>query len=89
MQIDSHTLQFTLTVKEVDIWLTALRIAALKAGPSFGYKDAGKDGGNAFTEQHAELVRLTGYSAGDHKSMMEELRQTPIVGFPPASEVRA
>lgn len=64
MTITAHNLSFTLTVKEVSVWMVALRMAAKKnIGGTLPWDSC------SFLAQHAELVRLTGYGAGDHEDL--------------------
>jgi hypothetical protein len=63
MTLNHHEMDFRLTIKEIGIWLVALRMAAKQHGVSVPW-DA-----NPFLQQHKELVRLTGYGTADHEEL--------------------
>jgi hypothetical protein len=67
MNITNHNLTFNLTVKEVGVWMAALRMAAKHHTMCIPWDS------NPFLEQHKELVRLTGYGTGDHEDLYNAL----------------
>lgn len=67
MTIKTHQLVFEISVKELDIWMCALRMAARQRGGTVPWDACG------FLIQHGELVRLTGYGAGDHEDLKRRL----------------
>jgi len=69
MTIKTHHLVLEMSVRELEVWMSALRMAAKqRAGQVTPWDSCG------FFIQHGELVRLTGYSAGDHEDLKELLR---------------
>jgi hypothetical protein len=68
MEITQHNMVFSLTVKDVGVWMAALSRAATTSTVQIFPWDS-----CPFLKQHAELVRLTGYGAGDHKDLRAEL----------------
>lgn len=69
MTINSQTIQMTLTPKEISVWMAALRLAAKKRTvPIIPWDEC------PFFKQHGELVKITGYGAGDHEDLREFLR---------------
>lgn len=69
MKITEHGMTFDLTIKEVGVWMEAVRLAALKRSvPMFPWDSC------PFLNQHAELVRLTGYGASDHEELRKALQ---------------
>jgi hypothetical protein len=69
MKITEHNLTFTLTIKEVETWMTAVRQATLNQN---NVRIVPRDA-CPFFKQHGELVRLTGYGAHDHEEMKRVL----------------
>lgn len=70
MKIDNHQMSFTLSVKEVSVWMASLRQSALSSSVTFYPWDS-----CPFYKQHKELIRLTGYSSGDHIDIGERLQR--------------
>ena len=70
MNLKNHDLVFSLTVKEVGVWMVALRMAAKQHIYCIPWDS------NPFLEQHKELVRLTGFGAGDHEDLHAFLEKT-------------
>ena len=61
-------MMFTLSVKEVSVWMAALRSAAKNSSvPIIPWDSC------PFLQQHWELVRLTGYGAADHQDLHDFL----------------
>jgi len=68
MKITSNTFAFELTEKEVAIWMAALRLASEQSAAGIIPRES-----CPFLIQHGELVRLTGYGAGDHERLKEKV----------------
>lgn len=67
MTLSDHKLTITLSEKDLSVWMAALRLAAISSRvPLIGAPCP-------FVVQHAELVRLTGYSAGDHLDLVDKV----------------
>jgi hypothetical protein len=71
MKVESRGRTFELSDKELDIWMTALRAAALEA-VKYPYR-SGKATDCPFLKQHGELSRLTGIGAGDHAALVRSV----------------
>jgi len=69
IQVDSHEITVTLSIKELDVWMTALRRAAKTSDVSVITWDH-----CPFLKQHNELVRLTGYGEREHIDLYEFLK---------------
>lgn len=71
MELTQHQLTINLTVKELQIWMAALRLAAKEAmkTPIIPWDSC------PFYRQHEQLVKLTGYGNGDHIALGETLSQ--------------
>lgn len=69
MKITTHELSFTLTEKDLSVWMAALRLASKHSSvPIIPWDSC------PFLAQHKELVRLTGYGSGDHQDLHEYLK---------------
>lgn len=68
MDINSHQLGFTLTVEDLGVWMSALRLAARDAVPVVPWDSC------PFVKQHKELVRLSGFGTNDHARLLEDLK---------------
>jgi hypothetical protein len=69
MTLDSQEMCFTLTAKDVSVWMAALRMAANHSSvPIIPWDSC------PFLGQHKELVRLTGYGARDHEDLYQALK---------------
>ncbi len=70
MKIISHELSFTLSVRELEIWMAALRQASRSSTvPVIPWDSC------PFLKQHLELVNLTGWGGGDHEELHIFLRK--------------
>jgi hypothetical protein len=73
MKITANNFAFELTEKEVGVWMAALRLASKASAAGTIPHDS-----CPFLLQHGELVRLTGYGAGDHERLKEEVLKPKV-----------
>jgi len=65
--VKTHQLVFEISVRDLGVWMCALRMAARQCGGTVPW-----DACN-FLIRHGELVRLTGFGAGDHETLKKRL----------------
>lgn len=71
MTLNKQELTFTLTIKEVSVWMVAVAASARSGkGTIFPWDSC------PFFKQHEELVRLTGHCAEEHQRLRSELEAT-------------
>jgi len=72
MKLNSQTLTFELSAKELSVWMVALRHAAktLKDDYPGDWKN------NPFLLQHFNLVGQTGFCSGDHQDLCKAIMET-------------
>ena len=69
LEVKSHITTVTLDIKALSTWMAALRFAARNSTvPIIPWDSC------PFLNQHKDLVRLFGYSAGDHADLVNYLK---------------